>query len=120
MNRSVFALVAVLSVVAGCSSDKDAYRNQPLVARVETGMTKEQVRQIGGQPLLESDRTVEPGSCFDYMLVQAGMQQPYYVSFDMAETVDRTGFMTCAQWSNAQQKSREAPSSMGGMGGSGY
>lgn len=120
MKKSVFALIAALSAAGGCSTDALVYRDQPLVAKVETGMSKEQVQGIGGKPFSISDRTVVPGTCFDYMLTQSGQRQPYSVSFDGAEKVDHQSFMTCAEWSRAQQKSREAPDNMGGMGGSGY
>ncbi|PSS51671.1 osmotically-inducible lipoprotein OsmE [Pseudomonas sp. BBP2017] len=120
MNKPVVALAAVLSALAGCATDAHVYRDQPLVAKVETGMDKAQVQRIGGKPLSETERTVVPGTCFDYMLTRPGEEQPYHVSFDGAGKVDHKSFMTCAQWSRAQQKSKEPPSNMGGMGGSGY
>ncbi|MBO9550102.1 osmotically-inducible lipoprotein OsmE [Pseudomonas sp.] len=121
MNKSTCALILTLSALAGCSTNSSTYHDQPLVAKVDNGMSKEQVLQIGGKPGAQSDRTVVPGTCFDYMLTKPGQkQQPYMVSFDQAGKVDKTSFMTCAEWSNAQQKSRQALPSMGGMGGSGY
>lgn len=117
---SSHALLFALAALTGCSGPASQYRDQPLVANVDTGMSKEQVLQIGGKPHAESDRTVVPGTCFDYVLAQSGQQQPYSVSFDQAGKVDKTAFMTCAEWSNAQRKSRQPPPSMGGMGGSGY
>lgn len=120
MNKSTCALMLVLSALAGCSSHSSLYHDQPLVAKVATGMSKEQVLQIGGKPGAQSDRTVVPGTCFDYRLTNGAEAQPYMVSFDQADKVDKTSFMTCAEWSNAQQKSRQTLPSMGGMGGSGY
>lgn len=120
MNTPVFALIAVLSAVSACSTDSYVYRSQPLVAKVETGMSKEQVLQIGGKPLTASERSAVPGTCFDYMLTQSGEKQPYSVSFDDGGKVDHKSFMTCNEWSRAQQKNREPPSNMGGMGGGGY
>ncbi|MCU1748720.1 osmotically-inducible lipoprotein OsmE [Pseudomonas sp. 6D_7.1_Bac1] len=119
MNTPLLALVAVLSAVAGCSSETQVYREQPLVAKVEMGMSKDQVQQIGGKPLSISDRTVEPGTCFDYMLTQAGQKHTFNVSFDGRGKVDHKSFMTCAEWSRVQQKAREPSGSMGGMGGGG-
>lgn len=116
MNKPVCALLGLLAASSGCSSDSHVYRNQPLVANVETGMSKDQVEQIGGKPLAVTDRTVEPGSCFDYKLTQAGHQQPYNVSFDGRGKVDHTSFMSCAEWSNAQRKAREPSRSTGGGG----
>jgi osmotically inducible lipoprotein OsmE len=115
MNRPLCTLVVALAALAGCSSDS-IYADQPLVAKVRSGMNQEQVRQIGGQPLAITERTVEPGTCFDYKLSQAGQQQTYNVSFDGRGMVDHTSFMTCAEWSHAQQKARE-PSHSGGGGG---
>jgi osmotically inducible lipoprotein OsmE len=121
MNKSTCALCLVFAALSGCSSNSSTYHDLPLVANVDTGMSKAQVLQIGGKPGAESARTVVPGTCFDYMLTKPGQtQQPYMVSFDQAGKVDKTSFMTCAEWSNAQQKSRQTLPSMGGMGGSGY
>lgn len=120
MNKPLCALIVVLTASGGCSTDSYVYRDQPLVAKVENGMSKEQVQQIGGQPLTVTDRTVEPGTCFDYRLTQAGHQQPYNVSFDGRGKVDHQSFMTCAQWSAVQQKAREPSHATGGMGGGGY
>jgi osmotically inducible lipoprotein OsmE len=108
-------LVVALTALAGCSTNS-IYQDQPLVAKVDTGMTQEQVRQIGGPPLAVSDRTVEPGTCFDYKLTHADHQQPYNVSFDGRGMVDHTSFMTCAEWSHTQLKARE-PSRPSGGGG---
>ncbi|MHC8382166.1 osmotically-inducible lipoprotein OsmE [Pseudomonas sp. LB3P14] len=116
MNKPLCALVVVLAALGGCSTESRVYRDQPLVAKVETGMSKDQVQQIGGQPLSITDRTVEPGSCFDYKLTQTGHQQNYNVSFDGRGKVDHKSFMTCAEWSHVQQKAREPSHSSGGGG----
>ena len=115
MNKPLCALIVVLTASGGCSTDSSVYRNQPLVAKVENGMSKDQVQQIGGQPLSITDRTVEPGTCFDYKLIQAGQQKPFNVSFDGHGQVDHTSFMTCAEWSAVQRRARE-PSRTGGGG----
>lgn len=57
MNRPLFTLVVVLTALAGCSTNS-IYKDQPLVAKVDTGMTQEQVRQIGGQPLAVDRKSV--------------------------------------------------------------
>ncbi|AZD55286.1 osmotically inducible lipoprotein OsmE [Pseudomonas chlororaphis subsp. aurantiaca] len=117
MNKALIVMIALLSVTAGCTSDAHVYRNQPLVAKVKTGMTQDQVRQIGGEPVAVSPRTVELGTCFDYVLIQAGHNQPFNVSFDGNGKVDHTSFLTCAEWSHAQQKARAPGSGTSGMGG---
>ncbi|MDI3273435.1 outer membrane protein assembly factor BamE [Pseudomonas sp. AL03] len=66
MSKPIGALVVVLAASSGCSTESRIYRDRPLVAKVETGMSKDQVQQIGGQPLSITDRTAEPGTCFDY------------------------------------------------------
>jgi len=118
MNKTVQALIITLAALPACSSNFAQYQDQPLVSKVVTGMSKDQVRQIGGKPDAESDRTVVPGTCYDYLLTQAGKRQPYSVSFDGNDKVEKTTFMTCAEWSNAQHKARLP--SMGGGSGSGY
>ncbi|MFJ4347781.1 osmotically-inducible lipoprotein OsmE [Pseudomonas sp. NPDC089401] len=120
MNTSTCALVLALSALAGCSSNTSMYRDQPLVAKVTPGMSKAQVEQIGGKPDAQSDRTVVPGSCYDYRLRQGGQEKPYSVSFDGRGKVDESSFMTCAEWSNTQARARQSLPSMGGMSGSGY
>ncbi|GGU51955.1 hypothetical protein GCM10009504_05920 [Pseudomonas laurentiana] len=129
MNTSLLpltTLLAALMALSSCTSNSRIYRDQPLVARVETGMSKDQVERIGGKPLSVSERTVVPGTCYDYMFTNTGHKQPFNVSFDSSGNVDHTSFITCAEWSRAQQKSREPSSKgsgvggMGGMGGSGY
>lgn len=120
MNTSTCLLMFTLSALVGCSTNASLYHDNPLVAKVATGMNKDQVMQIGGKPDAESDRTVVPGSCFDYMLAKPGQKHPYSVSFDSNGKVDKTGFMTCAEWSNAQLRARQPLPSMGGVGGSGY
>ncbi|OLF53398.1 osmotically-inducible lipoprotein OsmE [Pseudomonas chlororaphis] len=122
MNKACVVMIALLPALAACTSDSHVYRNQPLVANVETGMTQEQVRQIGGEPLAVTPRTVELGTCFDYALTQAGRKQSFNVSFDGNGKVDHTSFITCAEWSHAQQKARAPGSSSGGTGsmGGGY
>ncbi|CAI3802387.1 Osmotically-inducible putative lipoprotein OsmE [Pseudomonas sp. MM221] len=118
MNKPFHVLILAFAALSACSSSAALYHDQPLVAKVATGMSKDQVVQIGGRPDAESERTVVPGTCFDYMLTKAGERQPYSVSFDGAGKVDKTTFMTCAEWSNAQHKARLP--SMGGASGSGY
>ncbi|MFF7065196.1 osmotically-inducible lipoprotein OsmE [Pseudomonas sp. NPDC008258] len=118
MNKPLHALIFALAALSACSSSSAQYHDLPLVANVETGMSKDQVVQIGGKPVAESDRTVVPGTCYDYVLSKAANRQPYSVSFDGAGKVDKTAFMTCAEWSNAQHKARLP--SMGGSSGSGY
>jgi osmotically inducible lipoprotein OsmE len=113
MNKSLFTLVVVMAA-GGCSTEERIYGAQPLVAKVETGMSKEQVQQIGGQPVSITDRTVEPGTCFDYLLTQAGQHQPYNVSFNGNGKVDHKSFMTCMQWSRMQERNKEPAHSGGG------
>ncbi|KAA0968747.1 osmotically-inducible lipoprotein OsmE [Pseudomonas sp. ANT_H12B] len=119
MNKPLCALFVAMTAAGGCSTDSHIYRDQPLVAKVETGMSKEQVQQIGGQPLTITDRTAVPGTCFDYKLTQDGHQKPYNVSFDGRGKVDHTSFITCAEWSHIQQKARKPSHGSSGMGGGG-
>jgi osmotically inducible lipoprotein OsmE len=117
MNKPLCALVVAVAATGGCSTESRLYGDQPLVANVETGMSLDQVRQIGGQPQSISQRTVVPGTCFDYTLKKDSRRHAYNVSFDDKGKVDHTSFLTCAEWSNAQQKARETSHSGGGGGG---
>lgn len=103
MRSALSTLVITLAALAGCSATS-IYDNQPLVAKVDEGMSKEQVQQIGGPPLAITDRTAVPGTCFDYKLTQDGHQQNYNVSFDGRGLVDHTSFMSCPEWSRIQEK----------------
>ena len=116
MNIPAIALAATLSLAAGCSTNAQVFANQPLVAKVKDGMSQAQVEQIGGKPLSTSARTIEPGTCYDYLLTETDRTQHYNVSFDGNDKVDHKSFMTCAEWSMAQKKARE-PSCGGGGGG---
>ncbi|MNE03902.1 Osmotically-inducible lipoprotein E precursor [compost metagenome] len=123
MSPYTLATCIVMASVAGCmSATYETYRDRPLVAQVENGMSKQDVLRIGGQPLAQSTRTAAPGTCLDYQLTQGTQQQPYFVSFDAADKVDHKDFKTCAQWSAQQQKAKqpEGIGGMGGIGGSGY
>jgi osmotically inducible lipoprotein OsmE len=104
MYKKTLAVVALAALAAGCSSVKDTvdtakdrvqYREQPLVSDVKTGMTKEQVLQIGGTPSTQYTRKVKPGSCNNYVLNREGKEQVYSVGFDSAGRVDAKGFETC-------------------------
>lgn len=119
MNKTLCALIVALAAVGGCSTESRLYGDKPLVADVDTGMTKEQVLQIGGPPQLISERTVVAGTCFDYTLTQDGQKQAYNVSFDAQGKVDHQSFLSCAEWSMRQQKSRNPPRSKN-KSGAGY
>ncbi|MCY1553180.1 SmpA / OmlA family protein [compost metagenome] len=94
------------------------YRSEPLVQQVDLDMSKQHVLEIGGPPSSEMRRTVEPGTCHDYILNKDGHQQAYHVSFNSAARVDGKGFMSCKQMeSNERLRNRPA---MGGASGSGY
>jgi osmotically inducible lipoprotein OsmE len=117
MDKPILVICIVLAALGGCANPiYDTYRNQPLVAQVENGMSKQQVLNIGGPPLSQSARTEAPGSCLDYELATTNLHQPYYVSLDATDKVDHKGFKTCAQWS-AQERSDKASVSFGGGGG---
>ncbi|MBV6824566.1 osmotically-inducible lipoprotein OsmE [Pseudomonas sp. PD9R] len=116
MYKRFYMLVSLMTLLAGCYTDSHVYRNQPLVAEVDTGMTKEQVVQIGGPPLSITERTAVPGTCFDYTFIQSGQKQPFNVSFNGQGKVDHTSFISCAQWSHIQQKARKPSHSSGSHG----
>ncbi|MFC3607162.1 osmotically-inducible lipoprotein OsmE [Stutzerimonas tarimensis] len=103
------ATVASLSILAGCAThtqnplDRYTYRGEPLVKQVETGMTRDRVLALGGEPSSTVDRRARPGTCNNYVLYREGKEQPYYVSFDGAGRVDGKGFLTCRQLEENQR-----------------
>ncbi|WP_137818551.1 osmotically-inducible lipoprotein OsmE [Pseudomonas sp. 2FG] len=119
MYKQTLAAVSVLTALAGCASkyenpiDYLTYRDEPLVKNVEKDMSKQEVLGIGGQPSAERARTVNPGSCNDYILNVDGHQQPYHVSFDSAGRVDHKGYMSCQDMEN-NERARERPVHEGG------
>lgn len=116
MHRPSAVLIVMLAMLAGCSTESRLYGDLPVVAKVDTGMTKAEVEQIGGPPQTISDRTAVPGTCFDYKLTKGSHQQAYNVSFNGQGKVDHTSFISCAEWSRLQTKARN-PSRHSGGGG---
>ena len=102
MYKHSLAVLAVAAAVSGCSTfenpaDYLTFRNEPLVKQVDHGMTQEQVRTIGGPPSSDVRNSVTGGTCNNYVLNVDGLEQPYYVDFDVNGRVDSKGFMTCEQ-----------------------
>ena len=115
MTKPLLATLAVLAVLTGCTTPlKQIYRDQPLVAQIKKGMSKQQVLDIGGQPVSVSKRSVNPGSCLDYLFTKDGQQQAYHVSLDASNKVDHKGFVDCAGRERADQTAKEPPQHSGG------
>lgn len=115
MIKPLLTTLTVLAVLTGCSTPpKQIYRDQPLVAQVKKGMSKQQVLDIGGQPVSVSKRSVNPGSCLDYLFTKDGQQQVYHVSLDAADKVDHKGFLSCAGRESADQNAKERVEHSGG------
>lgn len=114
MSNLLLVTLAALTLTACSSPQEQIYRDQPLVAKVSTGMSKQQVLDIGGQPVAVSNRTENPGSCLDYQLSQAGQRQAYHISLDAREKVDHQGFTNCAGWELKEQADKERRENGGG------
>lgn len=115
MTKPLLSTLAVLAVLTACTTPlKQIYHDQPLVAQVKKGMSKQQVLDIGGQPVSVSKRSVNPGSCLDYLFTKDGKQQPYHVSLDAADKVDHKGFLDCAGREHADQAAKEPTQHSGG------
>jgi osmotically inducible lipoprotein OsmE len=104
MYKKILAASCVLMTMVGCGSttvqnpvDYVTYRDEPLVKRVEDGMTQQQVLAIGGEPSSRVQRKVNPGTCNNYVMTKDGHQQVYHVSFNSDGRVNHKGFMTCEQ-----------------------
>lgn len=116
MYKPLVAIAAVLAALAGCATPEYlTYRNEPLVAQVEEGMSTQQVLSIGGPPAAMSERSASRGSCHDYLFSHGDQQQPYSVSFDAAGKVEHKGFISCAE----RERAASEPPTFGGRGGGG-
>lgn len=109
MYKHSLVVLAVAAVMTGCSTienpvDYVTFRNEPLVKQVDHGMTMEQVRTLGGPPSSEVRNSVTGGTCNNYVMNVDGVEQPYYVDFDVNGRVDSKGFMTCEQHQGNQRK----------------
>lgn len=115
MSNLLLMTLAALTTLTACSSPQEQiYRDQPLVAKVSTGMSKQQVLDIGGQPVAVSNRMENPGSCLDYQFSQTGQRQAYHISLDARDKVDHQGFTNCAGWELRQQADKERRENSGG------
>lgn len=125
MNMQTLGTVILLGALSGCAGSLGTpaayltYRDEPLVAKVATDMSKQHVLEIGGPPSNQMQRSVKPGSCHDYILSQDGQPQAYHISFDSAGRVDGKGFTTCSQMEDRERARARRPYGMGG-GGGGY
>lgn len=106
MRKRYLTMIVALATVSGCIGNPLTYRDQPLVAKVEMGMSKRQVLDIGGEPAMTTARTAHPGTCFEYLFTHQGERQPYMVSFDANDRVDHKDFRTCAFWDQEQEDAK--------------
>lgn len=123
MDTHTLGALLLVGTLSGCAGSLGtpaaylAYREAPLVAKVDLDMSKQHVLEIGGPPSSEMQRTVRPGSCHDYILTQDGRPQAYHVSFDAAGRVDGKGFTTCTQMEDNARARARARVPYGGGGG---
>ncbi|WPC05845.1 osmotically-inducible lipoprotein OsmE [Pseudomonas benzenivorans] len=123
MHQQTLGVLALLSILSGCAGSLGnpnaylTYRDEPLVAQVARDMSKQQVLEIGGAPSGVMPRSVNPGSCHDYILTRDGQPQAYHVSFDSAGRVDGKGFRTCTQMEDDERARARRPVGIGGGGG---
>ncbi|MFZ6044735.1 osmotically-inducible lipoprotein OsmE [Pseudomonas sp. CR3202] len=106
MKKRHFITIVAIAAVGGCIGNPLTYRDQPLVAKVEKGMSKRQVLEIAGEPAMTMTRKAQPGTCFEYLFTHKGERQPYMVSFDTHDIVDHKDFRTCAFWDEEQEDAK--------------
>ncbi|MBD2839895.1 osmotically-inducible lipoprotein OsmE [Pseudomonas sp. JM0905a] len=106
MKKLQFVMILALAALGGCFGNPVTYRDEPLVAKVQTGMSKQQVLEIGGRPALTATRKAQPGTCNEYLFTHMGERQPYMVSFDANDNVDHKDFRTCAFWDEYQENAK--------------
>ena len=78
MYKHSLAVLAVAAVMTGCSTienpvDYVTFRNEPLVKQVDHGMTREQVRTLGGPPSSEAEHSL---SAVSYTHLDVYKRQP--------------------------------------------
>ncbi|MFK8328679.1 osmotically-inducible lipoprotein OsmE [Pseudomonas sp. BJa5] len=106
MTKLCSVLFVALTTITGCIGNPSTYRDEPLVAKVEIGMSKGQVLAIAGPPVMTTTRKEYPGTCNDYLFTDKGERQPYFVSFDANDKVDHKDFRTCAFLEQEQQNAK--------------
>lgn len=106
MKKFHLVVLIALAVVGGCFGNPVTYRDEPLVAKVQLGMSKRQVLDIGGEPAMTTARKAYPGTCNEYLFTHKGERQPYMVSFDASDKVDHKDFRTCAFWEEQQENAK--------------
>ncbi|MBM7062260.1 osmotically-inducible lipoprotein OsmE [Pseudomonas sp. UL073] len=102
MSRLLSAGVVALAGLAACTNLQSTYQNEPLVAQVRPGMSREQVHQLGGAPLASVPRKIAAGTCDDYQLGRSGAATTYYVAYDASGKVQSTGFTNCNGFEHAE------------------
>jgi len=99
-------MLVALATISGCAGNPLTYRDEPLVANVEIGMSQQQVLALAGPPTSTTTRKEQPGTCNDYLFTHKGERQPYFVSFDATGRVDHKDFRTCAFLEQEQQNAK--------------
>ncbi|GGD14057.1 osmotically-inducible lipoprotein OsmE [Franconibacter pulveris 1160] len=97
---------AVMTMLAGCTAyDRTTDQfTQPVVKDVKKGMSREQVRQIAGQPSSEVTMIHARGTCQTYILGQRnGKTETYFVALDDTGHVLNSGYQTCAEYDTDPQ-----------------
>ncbi|WP_165460976.1 osmotically-inducible lipoprotein OsmE [Atlantibacter sp.] len=109
MNNKFAGLMgaaAVMTMLAGCTAydrTKDQV-TQPVVKDVKKGMSREQVRQLAGQPSSEVSMIHARGTCQTYILGQRdGKTETYFVALDDTGHVMNSGYQTCAEYDTDPQ-----------------
>ena len=95
-----------LAMLSGCTAyDRaESYVSKPVVKDVKKGMSREQVRQIAGQPSTEINMVHARGTCQTYILGQRdGKAETYFVALDETGHVLNSGYQTCAEYDTDPQ-----------------
>lgn len=95
-----------LAVLSGCTTyhQAESYVTQPVVKDVKKGMTREQVRQIGGRPASSITMIHARGTCDTYIIGEnKGKPLTYFVSFNDTGHVMNYGFQSCAEYDTDPQ-----------------
>jgi len=102
----LIAAGAAIAILSGCTTyhQAESYVTKPVVKDVKKGMTRDQVRHIGGQPASVITMIHARGTCDTYIIGQSeGKPLTYFVSYNDTGHVMNYGFQSCTEYDTDPQ-----------------
>ncbi|UCP00690.1 hypothetical protein LF844_13060 [Metapseudomonas lalkuanensis] len=63
MKKLHVAMIPTLAALGGCFGNPVTYRDEPLVAKARTGMSKQQGDRFSWTPVMANERSLESALC---------------------------------------------------------